>query len=250
MIRARLLRIADEEYVLLLTLHHIVADAWSNGVLYREIAAFYEELSGGRLAQLPELPIQYADYAVWQREHLRGEVLESQLAYWKKQLDQMPPTLSLPADRTRPDIQSYRGARHTFSIPTDLAAQLTALSRREGVTLYMILLAAFQTMLHRYTRETDIVVGSPIANRGRIETEGLIGFFVNTLVMRTSLDGDPSFTELLQRVREVALGAYAHQDLPFERLVEAIQPDRSLSQYTLFQVLFVLQNAPRVELGI
>jgi amino acid adenylation domain-containing protein len=196
------------------------------------------------------LPIQYADFALWQRDWLQGEVLESQLRYWKRQLDGSPLVLDLPADRPRPAVQTFRGARESRMLPPSLGQALNTLSRQQGVTLFMTLLAAFQTLLYRYTGQEDIVVGSPIANRNRSEIEGLIGFFVNTLLLRTDLSGEPTFRQFLGRVREVALGAYAHQDLPFEKLVEELRPERSLSHTPLFQVLFVLQNAPRTTLEL
>ncbi len=249
LVRATLLRLSDQEHVLLLTLHHIVSDAWSRGVFNHELTALYEAFAAGRPSPLPGLPVQYADYVVWQREWLRGAVLERQLQYWRPQLAGVP-VLELPFDHPRPAVQTYRGAHAAFRLPKQLSAQLTALSRREGVTLYMTLLAAFQTLLARYTGQDDIAVGSPIAGRNRAEFEGLIGFFVNTLVMRSDLSGDPTFRELLGRVREVALGAYAHQELPFERLVEKLAPVRSLSHSPLFQVMFVLQNAPKQTLEL
>jgi len=243
LLRATALRLSEDEHVLVIAMHHIVSDGWSMSILVRELAAFYEESSGGRPAALPELPIQYADFARWQREWLRGEALEKRLAYWRKQLSSLP-VLELPTDHPRPPAQSFRGARHSISLSKKLTAALKELSQREGATLYMTLLAAFQTLLMRYTGQEDVAVGSPIAGRNRAEIEGLIGFFVNTLVLRTDLSGDPSFRELLARVREVALGAYDHQDLPFEKLVEELQPQRDLGHNPLFQVLFALQNAP------
>ncbi|HEV7376650.1 MAG TPA: condensation domain-containing protein, partial [Pyrinomonadaceae bacterium] len=224
LVRATLLRLGAEESVLLLTMHHITSDGWSLDVLSRELRALYAAFHEGRSSPLTELPIQYADFAVWQREWLQGEALESQLSYWKKQLTGAPSALELPTDRPRPFVPTYRGASQSHGLSEDVAVSLKALSQREGVTLFMTLLAAFNLLLHRYTHQSDIVLGSPIAGRNRAETEGLIGFFVNTLVMRTDLSGDPGFRELLGRVKEVALGAYAHQDLPFEKLVEAISP--------------------------
>ncbi|HEX8651125.1 MAG TPA: non-ribosomal peptide synthase/polyketide synthase [Pyrinomonadaceae bacterium] len=244
LLRGGLLRLAEEEHVLVVVMHHIVSDGWSIGVLLRELATLYEAFLGEKQSPLPELPVQYADFARWQREWLDEEVLEAQLAYWKRQLGGSLPVLALPADRPRPSIQSFRGASQSLVLPKDLSKALKALSRREGVTLFMTLLAAFKTLLYRYTDQDDILVGTPIANRNRVEIEGLIGFFVNTLVLRTRLSGDPSFRELLGRVKEVALSAYARQDLPFEKLVEEIQPERSLSHAPLFQVMFVLQNSP------
>jgi amino acid adenylation domain-containing protein len=241
-LRATLLRLGPEEHILLLTVHHIASDGWSMGILSREVAALYNAFSSGRSSPLPELPIQYADYAAWQRQWLQGEVLESQLAYWKLQLGGSPSMLELPMDRPRPAVQTYRGAKQSLLLVKSLGDALRALSQREGVTLFMMLLAAFQTLLHRYTGQDDIIVGSPIANRTRTEIEGLIGLFVNTLVLRTDLSGNPTFQELLGRVREVALGAYAHQDLPFEKLVEELHPERSLSHTPLFQVFINMLN--------
>ncbi|MCA9937731.1 MAG: hypothetical protein KC418_03745, partial [Anaerolineales bacterium] len=193
-------------------------------------------------AHLPPLPLQYGDFARWQRRWLQGDVLARQLAYWKDRLGGEPRALALPTDRPRPPIQTYNGASYEFTLSPDLTAALNRLSQQQGATLFMTLLAAFKTWLHRYTHQTDIVVGSPIANRNRREIEDLIGFFVNTLALRTDLSGNPSFLALLERVREVTLGAYMHQDLPFEKLVEELHPERDLSRSSLFQVMFVLQN--------
>jgi aspartate racemase len=242
--RTQLLHLGEEEHLLLLTMHHIVSDGWSLGVFMRELTALYEAFSTEKSSSLPELPIQYADFAAWQNEWLVGEVLEVQLNYWKRHLGGQLPVLDLPTDRPRPPVQTYRGARQSLELPKKSSDALKALSQQEGVTLFMTLLAVFQILLYRYTGQEDVIVGSPIANRNRVEVEGLIGFFVNTLVLRTELSGDPSFRELLGRVREVALGAYAHQDLPFEKLVEELQVERDLSRNPLFQVMFVLQNAP------
>jgi amino acid adenylation domain-containing protein/non-ribosomal peptide synthase protein (TIGR01720 family) len=248
LLRARLLRLSEQEHVVSLVMHHIISDGWSVGVLVGEVAALYEAYAEEKESPLPELEIQYADFAAWQREYLQGEVLERQLAYWRERLGGAPPVLELPTDRPRPAVQTFNGRQHVFSIPAELAESLRALSRREGVTLYMTLLAGWQALLSRYSGQSDISVGTPIAGRTRAETEGLIGFFVNTLVMRTDLSGDPTFGELLQQVREISLGAYAHQEVPFERLVEELQPERSLSHTPLFQVMFALQNAPHGEL--
>ena len=225
-------------------MHHIVSDGWSMGVLVREVAALYSAFSTGQPVPLEELPIQYADYAVWQREWLRGEVLERQLSYWREQLAGAPAVLELPSDHPRPAVQSFRGSFEPVMVPAEVTTRLKELSRREGVTLFMLLLGAWQVLLSRYTGAEDIVVGTPIANRQRGEVEGLIGYFVNALALRTDLNGDPTFRELLRRVREVALGAYLHQDVPFEKLVEELQPERALSHSPIFQVVFVLQNAP------
>jgi hypothetical protein len=243
LVRATLLRLADREHVLLFTLHHIVSDGWSLGVLLRDTMGFYEAFTTGRDPTLPGLPIQYADYAAWQRQWLRGEVLEKQLDYWKRRLAGATPALDLPTDHPRPAAQTYRGALLSFELAPGLAEAVRALARETGCTPYMVLLAAFQAVLHRYSGQDDLCVGTPIAGRGRAETEGLIGFFVNTLVLRTDLSGDPSFRELLSRAREACLGAYAHQDLPFERLVEELHVERDLSRSPLFQVLFVYHNA-------
>jgi hypothetical protein len=235
LLRVMLLQLDSSEHVLLLNLHHIICDGWSIGVLIRELGSLYTAFSNNQPSPLPELPIQYADFADWQREWLQGEVLETQLAYWKQQLDNIP-LLNLPTNRPRPATPTYRGATQFLELPKNLSEKLEALSQREGVTLFMTLLAAFQTLLYRYTQQSDIVVGSAIANRNRYEIEGLIGFFVNSLVLRTNLSGNPTFLELLDRVREVALGAYAHQDLPFEKLVEELHPERNLSHHPLFKL--------------
>ncbi|HEX8129403.1 MAG TPA: amino acid adenylation domain-containing protein, partial [Pyrinomonadaceae bacterium] len=249
-LRAVLVRMKEDEHILIVTVHHIVADGWSIGVLVREVAALYEAKSEGWESPLAELEIQYADYAVWQREWLSGEVLEGQLAYWRQQLADLPPTLNLPTDKPRPSIQTFDGAHESFVLPRTLTEQLNGLCKREGVTLYMVLLAAFQVLLARYTGEDEIVVGTPVAGRSRQELEPLIGFFVNTLVLRTSLHGRPDFLEVLRRVREVALGAFAHQDVPFEMLVEELQPERDLSHTPLFQVMFSFQNTPEADFNL
>ncbi|HEX8558226.1 MAG TPA: amino acid adenylation domain-containing protein, partial [Pyrinomonadaceae bacterium] len=248
LLRVSLLRLSADEHVLLFTMHHIISDGWSIGVLVGEVAALYAAFVKGEESPLPELSIQYADFAVWQRDYMKGEALERQLSYWRERLKGAPPVLELPTDRPRPAVQTFNGAKHQFGIAGELAEGLRALSRREGVTLYMTLLAAFQTLLMRYTGQEDVIVGSPIAGRNRAEVEPLIGFFVNTLAMRTDLSGDPSFKELLGRVRETALGAYAHQDVPFEKLVEELQPERDTSHSPIFQVVFALQNTPRASL--
>ncbi len=233
----------EEDYVLLFTMHHIVSDGWSIGILIREFAILYEAFNSNQSSPLPKLPIQYADFAVWQQQNLQGEMLEQQLTYWKQRLSGAPSLLELPIDQPRPAVQSYRGAIYRFAVSKALTEELYRLSRRARVTLFMVLLAAFKVLLSRYSGHRDICVGTPIANRTRMETEGLIGFFVNTLVLRTDLSGNPRFTELLKQVREVALGAQTHQELPFERLVEELQPVRELSHSPLFQVMFALQNA-------
>ncbi len=250
LLRVTLLRLGDEEHALLLNIHHIISDAWSAGVLVRELAECYRSEVSGAAAHLPELPLQYADYAVWQREWLRGEALERQLAYWQQKLGRGPAALELPADRPRPAAQTFAGDLRIRPLSPRLLAALKALSRQENATLFMTLLAAFKVLLYRYTGQTDIAVGSPIANRTRSELEGVIGFFVNTQVLRSDLSGHPTFRELLRQVKVTATEAYAHQDLPFEMLVEAIQPARDMSRSPLFQVMFVLQNAPGEGLAL
>ncbi|HST59694.1 MAG TPA: condensation domain-containing protein, partial [Longimicrobium sp.] len=240
--RASLLRLADDDHVLSMCMHHIVSDGWSMNVLAGELSALYGAYTAGAESPLPALAVQYADFAVWQREHLRGEVLDRQIAYWKGQLAGAPALLELPADRPRPALQSYRGAHETAEFGEGLLERLEALGRREGATLYMVLLSAFQVLLGKYAGTDDVVVGSPIAGRTRAETEPLIGFFVNTLVLRTELDGDPTFREVVARVRTATLAAYEHQDVPFERLVAELEPERSLSHAPLFQVVFALGN--------
>lgn len=246
--RVHLWQIQEGEHLLLLTLHHIIFDEWSSGVLIRELGELYAALVENQPVALPELPIQYADFADWQRQWLQGEVLSRQLSYWKQQLKDVP-VLNLPG-ADRPVGQCHRGASQLLELPQPLLEALEALSQQVGVTLFMTLLAAFQTLLYRYTGQTDIAVGSPIANRHRSELEGLIGFLVNSLVLRTDLSGEPSFYELLERVRNVTLAAYTHQDLPFEKLVEELQPVRNLDHNPLFQVVFALQNTPMEQLKL
>ncbi len=250
LLRGQLLQVSATEWVLLFTLHHIVSDGWSTGVLIRELAALYPAFSEGKPSPLPALPIQYADFALWQQNWLQGAVLETQLGYWKQQLGGSLPVLELPTDKPRPPVQTFRGSSESLTLPYPLSESLKQLSGRQGVTLYMTLLAAFKTLLYRYSGQEDILVGSPIANRNHGEIEQSIGFFVNTLVLRTNLSDSPSFSQLLNRVREVTLGAYAHQDLPFEKLVEALQPERDLSRSPLFQVMFIFQNAPVTPLEL
>ncbi len=250
MLRVSVLRLGEGEHIVLLTLHHIVSDAWSMGVLVREVAALYRAYSQGEPSPLAELPVQYADYAAWQREWLTGDVLESQLSYWRGQLGGGLPVLELPTDHPRPSVQSYRGGQLSFTVGEEVTEKLKALSRREGATLFMTLLGAFQLLLMRYSGQEDVIVGTDIANRTRTELEALIGFFINQLVLRTDLSGDPTFEELIGRVREMCLGAYAHQDIPFEKLVEELQPERTLSHTPLFQVKFLLQNTPMESLDV
>ncbi len=250
MLRARLFRTGVLDHVLVLTIHHIAADAWSMHILLGELGALYAALSAGHRLAIPALPIQYADYAVWQRRRLQGASLEVELAYWRRRLDGAAALLELPADRPRPAVQSYRGGTQPLALSTRLTDALVALSRRHGVTLFMTLLAAFQTLLHRYTEQDDIVVGAPVAGRTRVETEPLVGFFVNTFVLRTDLSGQPTFRGLLARVRETAFGAYAHQEVPFEKLVAELHPERTRSHSPLFQVMLAFQNTRRAVLEL
>lgn len=244
LIRMSLIYLDEHKQVLVLVLHHIIADAWSLDICVRELAMLYEAFTSGTPAVLPDLPIQYADFAVWQRTWLQGAVLEQQLGYWKTQLGGELPVLALATDRPRPPVQTFRGGRQSITLPDTLRGALISLSQREGVTLFMTLLVAFQSLLMRYSGQRDMLVGTPIAGRTHTEVEGLIGFFVNTLVLRTQFDVTSNFTMLLRQVREITLEAYAHQDLPFERLVEEIHPHRDLSRSPLFQVMFALQNVP------
>ncbi|MCP4661294.1 MAG: amino acid adenylation domain-containing protein, partial [bacterium] len=245
LLRLTLLGLDTEQHLLFLTMHHIISDGWSLGVFIREVGAFYEAFAGGKPSpSLPDPPIQYADFAHWQRRWLSGEGFEAQLAYWEERLAGLREELELPTDRPRPAVPSYRGAMRAVALPQALSDSLNALSHQRSSSLFMTLLAAFQALLRTYAGQDDVSVGSPIANRHHPETEDLIGFFVNTLILRTDLSGNPTFQELLDRVREVTLGAYAHQDLPFEKLVEELQPQRDLSRQPLFQVMFILQNAP------
>jgi amino acid adenylation domain-containing protein len=250
LLRLMLLKLGQQEHVLVFSIHHIASDGWSVGLFVGEVAALYEAFSQGKPSPLPELPIQYADFAVWQRQWLQGEVLDTQLAYWKQQLGTNPPVLDLPSDRPRSSSPTFQGTDYGFVLPKTLTEALKTLSQQENVTPFMTLLGAFKTLLYSYKGQEDIIVGSPIANRNQSETEGLIGFFVNTLVLRTDLSGNPSFRDVLQRVREVAMGAYAHQDLPFEKLVMELQPERQFGSNPLYQVWFSLQNNPMPPLEL
>lgn len=244
LMRVLLLRVAPTDHVLMVTLHHIITDGWSLTILFHELALLYDAYMSGRRSPLPELPIQYTDYALWQRRTLQGEELKRHLDWWMQHLAGGPSALALPSDRPRPALPSFRGGVHVFEIPEALTEELKRFSRREDTTLFMTVLAAFQVLLARYSGQRDVVVGVPIANRTRVELERLIGFFVNTLPLRLELIGNPSVREVLEQVRRNTLLAYAHQDLPFERLVQEIQPDRSLTHNPIFQVALVLQNAP------
>jgi len=253
--RTSLLKLSENEWVILFTLHHSISDGWSTGVLMREVALLYPAFVKGMNADsvrslLPELDIQYVDYAHWQQTWLSGEVLQTQLAYWEKQLAGIPPLLELPTDRPRPAVQSSRGEQELFTLSSNTALAVRELSQQEGVTLFMLMMAAFQALLYRYSGQNDVTIGTPIANRNRSEIEGLIGFFVNTLVMRADFSEDLNFDELLAQVREVALDAYAHQDIPFEMLVDVVQPERDLSHTPLFQVMFMLQNTAQEKIEL
>ena len=242
LLRAKLIRLAEDRYWLLITCHHIVFDGWSIQVLFDELTSCYEALSHNQAISLPKLGIQYVDYAHWQKQYLQGDRFTQELNYWRSQLADAPPLIKLPTDRARPMVQSYTGNHIEFQLSTDLTESLKSLSRQQGVTLYMTLLAAFKTLLYRYTGQPDIVVGTPFANRNTADTENLIGFFVNTLVLRTNLTDELSFQDLLGRIRKVTSGAYAHANLPFDKLVEELQPKRDLSYNPFFQVMFALQK--------
>ena len=250
LLRVTLVKLGEDDHAIFFTTHHIVSDGWSMGVLVREVTRLYEAIREGRGAELEELEVQYADYAAWQREWMSGEVMDEQVRYWRGQLEGAPPLLDLPTDRPRMQKQSLKGANHTIVIEAELVEKIRKLSNSENVTLFMTLLAAFQTLLFRYTRQPVIMIGTPIAGRNHIEVEGLIGFFINTLVLRGDLAGHSTFRELLVQAREVTLGAYSHQELPFEKLVEVIQPERSTSHTPIFQVLFSLNNVPESTLEL
>jgi amino acid adenylation domain-containing protein len=246
--RFRLVKLEEEEHLLLLTMHHIIADGWSLGVLGRELSALYQAFSMDQSSPLEELTIQYADFAVWQRQWLQGETLEKQLAYWREKLGGELPVLDLLTDRPRPPVQTYRGSAEERILSAEVTERLKQVSTENGATLFMTLLAAFNVVLWRYTRQQDILIGSPIANRNRTEIEGIIGFFVNTLVLRSTVNPEMSFREFLAQVRETTLGAYGHQDVPFERLVEELQPERTLNRPPLFQVMLTLQTWEEMHL--
>ena len=248
--RATLLQLSNHEFLLLATMHHIISDGWSIGIFVEELSHLYQSYIQEKYPVLPKLPIQYADFAVWQREWLSGEILETQINYWKQQLANAPALLQIPTDRPRPAVMTNGGKTHRFTINSELTQQLQKLSRETGATLFMTLLAGFAILLNRYSHQKDILVGSPIANRNRAEIESLIGCFVNTLVLRTKFADNPRFQELLNQVKEVTLSAYSHQDVPFEQVVEVLKPERSLSHSPLFQVMFILQNAPMENLEL
>ena len=250
LLRVKLFKLEEAEHIMLLTVHHIISDGWSSGVMLDELMTLYHAFTRNQPSPLPELPIQYADFAIWQREWLSGEVLETQLSYWRQKLSGALPVLELPTDRLRPAVPSHRGAVEQMDLSDTLSRELDNLCKEEGTTLFMTLLAAFKVLIHRYTGQTDICVGMPIANRNRAETEHLIGFFINNLVLRSDLSGNPTFQSFLAQVREETLNAYAHQDIPFEKLVEELQPERSLSYMPLFQLMFMVQNVPAGEFGL
>jgi non-ribosomal peptide synthetase component F len=246
--RASLLQLSDEEHILLINFHHIVFDAWSSGVLVREFTALYNAFNNGQPSPLPKLPIQYIDFAQWQQQQLQGSLMEKQISYWKKKLAGDLPILELPADRSRPSVQTFHGAVYSLTLPKSLSELIVGISRQQEVTLFMAFLAAFKVLLHRYTGQEDIIVGSPTSGRNNPQTHDLIGFFVNTLALRTNFSKQQTFSELLAQVREVALSAFSHQDLPIGKVVEALQPERSSSHSPLFQVMFTYQNTPMPDL--
>ncbi|MEH2026224.1 amino acid adenylation domain-containing protein [Nostoc sp.] len=250
LLRVKLLQLTDQSYLLLLAIHHIVCDGWSMDIFRRELFSLYTAFCAGEPSPLTKLSLQYADFAHWQRQWLQGKVLQTQLNYWQKQLAAAPPLLELPTDRPRPSVQSFRGRSEFLKLNQDLTQKLKRLSQESGTTLFMTLLTAFTLLLSRYSGQEDIIVGSAIANRNRRETEALIGFFVNTLALRTNLQGNPTFLELLERVKQVTLDGYDHQDLPFEKLVDELGLERSLSHHPLFQVAFGLQNETQQQLEI
>ena len=250
LLRVTLLHLAEDHHLMLYTIHHIIADGWSLGVIRRELSHFYTALTQGHPAELPALPIQYPDFALWQREWLQGDSQEKQLAYWKKHLAHAPPTLTLPLDHPRPANQTYATGREPVHLPVPLVEQLKALNRTANVTLFMVLLAAFKVLLYRYSGQENIVVGTPVANRNRVELEGLIGFLLNTLALHTDLSDQPTFQTLLGRIRGIVLGAFQHQDIPFERLVEELKPERSLNTNPIFQVMLIFHNTPEAPLSL
>ncbi len=248
--RAALIRLADDDHIFVRVTHHSISDGWSSGIFWRELRHFYAAYSSHQQpSPLPELPVSYADFSVWQRQHLQGERLTKLVEYWRSRLAGIEP-LNLPTDRPRPLQPSHMGKFHSFHLPPELSESLKKLARASNVSLYMLLLAAFQVLLHRYSGQDDIAVGSPIANRTRPEIEGLYGFFVNTLVMRADCGGNPTFRNLLAQVRQNALAAYANQDLPFEKLVEEVHPVRDMSRNPLFDVMFALQNTPKTDVEV
>jgi acyl carrier protein len=244
LLRATILKLGTRDHVLLLTMHHIVSDAWSAAIFFQELGVLYTAFAAGKPSPLPELAIQYADYAAWQRKFFQGKALEDQISYWREHLKGAPPLLQLPANRPRPEVRKFEGAYEPIPVRSDVAEAVKTFCQQEGVTPFMALLAAFKALLFRYSGQEHIVLGTDIANRTTDETEKMIGFFINLLPLHTDLSGDPTFRELVSRVREVALGAYAHQDIPFDKLVQDLQPERSSSHNPIVQALFVMQNIP------
>jgi len=249
-LRFRVLHVDESDHILLITMHHIISDGWSRGLFMRELLTTYEAFSAHRPSPLPECPIQYVDYAVWERQNLRDAAMDAKLGYWKRRLAGPPPVIDLPTDHPRPPVQTFRGATHALKLSRAMTESLKTLSRREGVTLFMSLLAAFQTLLHRYTGLDDIIVAVPIANRGRVELESLLGLFANTLALRLDFARGPSFRDLLRRVKEMVLGAYANQEVPFVKLVRELQLERDPSRSPLVQVMFAFQNYPELSLEL
>ena len=245
MLRAALIKLHEQDHVLVVTMHHIASDAWSLSVIVKEVGELYSSYTENRAAQLPTPQIQYADFSIWQRKYLQGEVLNRKISYWKKKLEGVAP-MELPTDFARPAVQSSRGANSSFRIDKDLLSAIELLSRQQGVTLFMTLLASFKVLLHRYSGQEDICVGTPIAGRQQQEVEDLIGLFVNTLALRSEVSSDTSFTGLLQQVKQTTLEAYENQDVPFDKVVEAVVKERDMSRSPLFQVMFVLQNIPDI----
>jgi hypothetical protein len=250
LLRAQLVQLTPTENVLLLTVHHIIFDGWSVNIFIQELTTIYSALVEHYTPTLPEIHLQYVDFAVWQQQWLQGEVLQSQLAYWQQKLAGMPALLELPADRPRPAVQSFRGETQVFTLEQDISEALVSLSQQQGVTLFMLLLTAFKVLLYRYTNQSDIVVGTPVANRQHSQIQGMIGFFVNNLVLRTDLSDNPTFLQLLKQVRKVVLEAYEHQNVPFEKLVEALHPERDLSYTPLFQIDFSLEHEPEATVTL
>ena len=248
LVRVLVLRLDAEDHLLLIVMSHLITDGWSGGILQQELSALYDAYSLGKASPLPALPIQYADFASWQRQRLETGVWEQELTYWQKQLADAPPLLTLPTDHAHPAVQSYSGGHYWVTLPKELVERLKALSQEANATLFMILQTAFAVLLSRYSGQEDILVGTPVANRNRVEIESLIGCFVNTLVLRTRLEGNPTFRQVMSQVRQTALEAYQQQELPFDLLVERLQPDRSLSHNPVFQVMFGLENSARQEM--
>lgn len=250
LLRFLLVRYAPDEHILIFTTHHIVSDGWSLGLMVREFSDLYRSSVTGSASELEELEVQYPDFAIWQREWADSGGLEEQMRYWRERLAGDPPRLALPSDRPRPEVETGHGGSVVVSLPAELSAAVRRVSQDEGVTLFMTLLSVFKAQLQRYTGHDDVIVGTDMAGRSRSDAEKMIGFFINLLVLRTDLGGSPTFRELLQRVRETAVGAFRNQDVPFDMLVQELRPDRQLTDTPLFQVLFVLQNTPTGDLSM